>query len=91
MSQALSWEVDGLGMSITHNFVIFLLSQPLGAHFQDAWEIDSHLRPMRTDDRKLITIELSGEALKRRLNLNQRYDRVPKTTLPEKGFSYFYK
>lgn len=81
-SHAFSWEVSGLDMSTGYNFVIFLLSQPLDSDFQDPWETDSHLRPMRTDDRKLRTIELSGEVVKRGLNLNQRYDKVPKTTFP---------
>lgn len=80
----------GPGISTGYNFVIFLLSQPLDADFWNAWEIGSHLGPMKTGDLKLVTIEpSSGTASKARLNLNERYDRFPKTTFPGKGSLYF--
>lgn len=80
----------GPGISMGYNFVIFLLSQPLDADFWNAGEIGIHLGTMKIGDLKLVTIELSsGIASKGRLNLNERYDRFPKTTFPGKGFLYF--
>lgn len=70
-SYAFSWRWVVQTWALDTIFFIFLLSQPLDADFQDVWEIDSHLRPKGTDDRKLITIELSDEALKRKMNLNE--------------------
>lgn len=75
----------GSGMCMAYNFVIFHLSWPLDADFWDVWEVGSH-----EDRLKLITIALSsGKTLKGRLHLNQRYDRFPKTTFPEKYFLWY--
>ena len=77
---------------MVYSFVVFLLSQPSDADFRDAWEIGSHLGPIKTDNLKLKTIELSSDkALKGRLYVNQRYDIFPKTTFPERGFLYLIK
>lgn len=61
-----------------------LLSQPSNADFWDAWGIGSHLGTVRTNDLKLKTIEVStGKALKESLHLNQKHDRLIKTTFPK--------
>lgn len=61
--------------------MLVLLSQPSNADFWDAWEIGSHLGTVRTNDLKLIISEVSSsKTLKERLHLNQRYDRLIKTT-----------
>lgn len=55
-SHSSSWK-RGSGMSMEYHFVIFLLSQSLDADFSDAGK-STTIWDMRTDDGKLIAIEL---------------------------------
>ena len=55
-SHSSSWK-RGSGISMEYNFVIFLLSQSLDADFSDAGKSIA-IWDMRTDDGKLIAIEL---------------------------------